>query len=130
MDVQIRSTYEDFEVKQLVWLHLVQTFGPAGLLGPLVELLPSAKFSQYCIFTMVSQSHYPTFTCSFFFIYTYIHTYLFLCLFVFFGTIQFFLILSLTVPWAFYDTSRHFFIFFYIFENWYKIVHLEADCLL
>lgn len=41
-----------------------------------------------------------------------------------------FLVLSLTVPWPFYDISHHFFIFFYIFVNWYKIVHPEAVCLL
>lgn len=60
-----------FDEKQFVWLELVQTF---ALAGRLVELLLSARSSQYCIFKMVSQTHNPTFTCNCsFFIYLFLY---------------------------------------------------------
>lgn len=59
---------------RFVWLELVQTFALAGLTGRWVELLLSARSSQYCIFKMVSQTHNPTFTCNCsFFIYLFLY---------------------------------------------------------
>ncbi len=128
---QIFSFSNSFWIRQsedfrFVWLELVHTFALAGLTGRFVELLLSARSSQYCIFKMVSQTHNPTFTCNWsFFIYLFLYL---LVVWVQFHLL--FLVLSLTVPWPLYDISHHFFIFFYIFVNWYKIVHPKAGCLL